>query len=86
MDALIRRARQRKLLITFGEKGRTVFVPKECVAEMTRHTRRFVRMKELFRKLTEVSVRLAKEQVLKNDRSKQGDDESSPRIGKEAGR
>jgi len=58
------------LSYTFEGKGKTVFVPKEGVAEMQRRTRCFVRMKELVAKLTDASVKLAKEQVLKKRPSK----------------
>jgi hypothetical protein len=53
------------LSFTFQGRGKTVFVPKEQVAEMTKRTERFLRLKELFEQLIETNIELARTEVLK---------------------
>jgi len=54
------------LSYTFRGQSRTLFVRRECVAEMQRRTERYVQLKKLFDELVEASVGLARREVLEH--------------------
>lgn len=52
------------LSYTFRGRSKTLFVRPECVAEMERRTRCYVRLKTLFDELIDASIQLARKEVL----------------------
>lgn len=49
---------------TFRGRSKTLFVRRECVAEMERRTRRYVRLRKLFDELIDASIQLARKEAL----------------------
>ena len=51
------------LSYTFRGQSKTLFVRRECAAEMKRRTGRYVQLKKLFEELVDASVQLARKEV-----------------------
>ena len=57
------------LSYAFAGQSKTLFVRKDCVAEMKRRTRRYERLKKLVAQLVEAHIQLAREEVLHREAS-----------------
>ena len=57
------------LSYAFAGQSKTLFVRKDCVAEMKRRTRRYERLKKLVAELVEAHIQLAREEVLRREAS-----------------